>query len=242
MSFFYIQTEFFFILQNMKPEVLIVEDESPLIQSITEYLSNSAVNCQVAQTYAEAVRKTAASKFDCVVIDIGLPDGSGIELLQHLRKKNYDAGIIIISARNSVEDKIEGLDKGADDFLSKPFHLSELNARINAVVRRKKTQGKSVLEFKEISAHPDSKDVFVNDQKVVLTNKEFELLIYFIANANKIITKEALGFALWKNNSDMASGEIIYSHIKNLRKKLVDKGSKDYIHAVYGIGYKFSEA
>lgn len=225
----------------MRPEILIVEDEAALMQSVTDYLSKSDLTCHTAYTYHEAVSKINEALYDCIVIDIGLPDGSGIELLQYLRKKNYDTGIIIISARNSLEDKIEGLDKGADDFLAKPFHLSELNARINAIIRRRKTSGKSVLEFNEISVHPESKDVLVNGKKIVLTNKEFELLVYFIANAHKIITKEALGFALWKNNSDMASGDILYTHIKNLRKKLADSGAADYIQAVYGIGYKFSK-
>lgn len=225
----------------MKTEVLLVEDEPSLIRSITEYLAQTNMNCKVASTFAEAVEVTNASIFDCVIIDIGLPDGSGIELLQYLKKKNYDSGYIIISARNSVEDKIEGLEKGADDYLSKPFHLSELNARIKALIRRHKTKGKDTLQFHEITLYPESQDVYVKEKKVALTQKEFELLVYFIANAHKIITREALGYALWKNNADMASGEMIYTHIKNLRKKLVDNGARDYIQAVYGVGYKFSD-
>ncbi|MEO8759809.1 MAG: response regulator transcription factor [Bacteroidia bacterium] len=207
-----------------------------------QYLSDSGINCTQAFTYNSAVNKMGEFDYDCIVIDIGLPDGSGIDLITYIKKKKLEAGLIIISARNSLEDKLEGFTTGADDFLVKPFHLSELNARINAIVRRKKFDGKEILEYNEISIKLESRTVFVKEKKVNLTKKEFELLVYFISNANKIITKDAIAFSLWKNNADLAiSSDIIYTHIKNLRKKLVEAGAKDYVHAVYGIGYKFGE-
>jgi len=226
----------------MNTTILLVEDEKLLSESVVQYLSNSGINCTQAFTYNSAVNKMSEFDFDCIVIDIGLPDGSGIDLITYIKKKKLEAGLIIISARNSLEDKLEGFTTGADDFLVKPFHLSELNARINAIVRRKKFDGKETLEYNEISVKLESRAIFIKDKKVNLTKKEFELLVYFISNTNKIITKDAIAYSLWKNNADLAiSSDIIYTHIKNLRKKLVEGGAKDYVNAVYGIGYKFGE-
>jgi DNA-binding response OmpR family regulator len=226
----------------MNTTVLLVEDEKPLSESVSQYLTDCGINCTQAFTYNTAVNKLGASVFDCVVIDIGLPDGSGIDLINYIKKKKIDSGLIIVTARNSLEDKLEGFNTGADDFLVKPFHLSELNARINALVRRKKFDGKEVLDYNEISIQLQSKTVFINGIKINLTKKELELLVYFISNNNKIITKDAIAYSLWKNNADLAvSSEIIYTHIKNLRKKLVENGAKDYVQAMYGVGYKFGE-
>lgn len=227
----------------MNRAILLVEDEKSLAESIAQYLAESKVPCALAYTYSEAIEKIVAEDFDCIIIDIGLPDGSGIDLIRHIKRKKISSGLIIISARNSLEDKLEGLNTGADDFLVKPFHLSELNARINAVIRRKKFDGNEILEFNEIKVSPDSKDVWVNDKKISLTKKELELLVYFISNAHKILTRDAIAYNLWKHNADLAlSSNIIYTHIKNLRKKLLDNGSKDYIHAIYSVGYKFGES
>ena len=226
----------------MNTDILLVEDEKLLSESIAQYLSKIDINCKQAFTYSSAVNEMAAHNYDCIVIDIGLPDGSGIDLINYIKKKKIEAGLIIISARNSLEDKLEGFATGADDFLVKPFHLSELNARINALVRRKRFDGKEVLEYNEITIQLDSKTVLVNGKKVSFTKKEFELLMYFMSNTAKIITKDAIAYSLWKNNADLAiSSEIIYTHMKNLRKKLVENGSKDYVQAIYGIGYKFGE-
>ena len=226
----------------MITNVLIVEDEKLLSESIVQYLNRSNIAFTQAYTYNSAINKMSAFDYDCIIIDIGLPDGSGIDLITYIKKKKIEAGLIIISARNSLEDKLEGFTTGADDFLVKPFHLSELNARINAIIRRKKFDGKETLDFNEISIELQNKTVFVNEKKINLTKKELELLVYFISNNSKIITKDAIAYSLWKNNADLAiSSEIIYTHIKNLRKKLVENGAKDYVHAVYGIGYKFGE-
>ena len=222
--------------------ILIVEDEKLLSNSIAEYLNKSNIKCFQAFNYQKAVECINDLSYDCIIIDIGLPDGSGIDLIKYIKKKKINSSLIIISARNSLDDKIEGLNTGADDFLTKPFHLSELNARINAVVRRKKFDGNDSIEFNEIKIEPQSKNVFICDKKVSLTKKELELLIYFVSNSNKIITKDAIAYNLWQGNADLAiSSELIYTHIKNLRKKLLEYGAKDYIQAVYGMGYKFGE-
>jgi DNA-binding response OmpR family regulator len=226
----------------MEVTVLVVEDEKSLSESIVKYLANSGSICHCAYTYKEAVEKLNESIYDCIIVDIGLPDGSGIDLIKHIKRKKLESGLIIISAKNSLEDKIEGLDTGADDFLAKPFHLSELNARINALIRRKKFAGKNILEYNEIAINIENKEVLVNGKKINLTKKEFELLVYFISNADKIITKDAIAYNLWKNNADLAvSSEIIYTHLKNLRKKLVESGAPDYVEAIYGVGYKFGK-
>lgn len=226
----------------MNIHVLLIEDEKPLSDSVSQYLIDCGINCEQVFTYSNAVNKLGRDTFDCIVIDIGLPDGSGIDLISYIKRKKIDSGIIIVTARNSLEDKLEGFDTGADDFLVKPFHLSELSARINALVRRKRYDGKEVLEYNEISIEIQNKTVFINDKKINLTKKEMDLLVYFISNADKLITKDAIAYTLWKNNADLAvSSEIIYTHIKNLRKKLVEGGAKDYVNAVYGVGYKFGE-
>ena len=227
-------------MRIMNISVLIIEDEKLLSESIVNYLTNSGMTCSSAYTVKEAIEKLNEVNYDCIVVDIGLPDGSGIDLIKHIKRKKLESGLIIISAKNSLEDKIEGLDTGADDFLTKPFHLSELNARINALIRRRKFSGKNTLEYNEISIDLETKTVLVNANKVSLTKKEFELLVYFISNAGKIITKDAIAYSLWKNNADMAvSSEIIYTHLKNLRKKLIEHGAKDHVEAIYGVGYKF---
>jgi DNA-binding response OmpR family regulator len=226
----------------MEIRILVVEDEKLLSESIIKYLTNSGSICHSAYTYKDAVVKLNESIYDCIIVDIGLPDGSGIDLIKHIKRKKIESGLIIISAKNSLEDKIEGLDTGADDFLAKPFHLSELNARINALIRRKKFAGKNILEYNEIAINIENKEVQVNGKKINLTKKEFELLIYFVSNADKIITKDAIAYNLWKNNADLAvSSEIIYTHLKNLRKKLVESGAPDYVEAIYGVGYKFGK-
>lgn len=226
----------------MKTTLLLVEDEKMLSESISTYLRNSGAECISVFTYKHALEKINQTNFDCIIVDIGLPDGSGIDLIKLIKRKKIESGLIIISAKNTLEDKIEGLDTGADDFLTKPFHLSELNARINALIRRKKFSGNTTIEYNEIIVNPESKSVNVNEKKVLLTKKEFELLVYFISNADKIITKDAIAYNLWKNNSDLAvSSEIIYTHLKNMRKKLVDAGATDYVSAIYGVGYKFGK-
>jgi DNA-binding response OmpR family regulator len=175
-----------------------------------------------------------------VLVDITLPGGSGLDIVRQLKKSKSKAGIIIISAKNSLDDKVIGLELGADDYLTKPFHLSELNARIKSVIRRMNFEGDKEIVFEEITINPDAQTVKVKKAVISLTKKEFDLLVFFVSNKNRVITKESIAEHLWGDDMDMAdSYDFIYSHIKNLRKKLIEAGASDYINTIYGAGYKF---
>jgi len=186
--------------------------------------------------------KVSLYRYDCILLDITLPGGNGIDILKTIKQKEYNDGILIISAKNSLDDRLEGLDLGADDYLVKPFHLSELRARVSAIIRRKSFNGSNMLLFNEIAIDLLAKSIKVKDQPVKLTRKEYALLIYFVANKGKVVSKNAIAEHLWGDGIDMANNfDFIYSHIKNLRKKLLEAGCNDYIHATYGMGYKFTE-
>ncbi|HVI47748.1 MAG TPA: response regulator transcription factor [Chitinophaga sp.] len=221
-------------------KVLIIEDEPGLRSSIREYLEHQGFVCEVADDLHQAMDKVNEFEYDCVVADIGLPHGNGLEVVKELKDLRSRAGIIIISAKDSLEDKLHGLGLGADDYLTKPFHLSELNARVNAILRRKNFDGHIAVTFSEITILPASKTVLVHDKELVLTGKEYQLLLYFIANQHRVVTKSALAGHLWGDAYDQAgSYDFIYTHIKNLRKKMLDAGGEDYIKTVYGTGYRF---
>ncbi|MBC8984911.1 response regulator transcription factor [Pedobacter sp. N36a] len=222
---------------------LIVEDEEGLRKSIDQYLTAEGNICDWASSYEQGYQKLSLYDYDCVLLDLTLPDGEGLQLLKHLKKINKSDGVLIISARNSLDQKIEGLSMGADDYLIKPFHLSELYARIMAIVRRRSFNGNSLVQFNELEIDTISKELKVNNKLVYLTRKEFDLLLYFVTNKNKVISKSAAVVHIWGDEADMAdSFDFIYTHIKNVRKKLTDAGCKDYFQSVYGIGYKFSES
>jgi DNA-binding response OmpR family regulator len=222
-------------------KILIIEDEKELARAIAGYLQKENHIPQVVHTYDEAIEKINLYKYDCILVDIGLPDGTGLEIISELKKNKSNTGIIIISARNSLGDKIAGLDTGADDYLTKPFHLGELNARIKSVIRRRSFGGENEILFNEIRILPEKMEIFVNKKPIILTRKEFDLLIYFLSNKDRVLTKEAIAEHLWGDEMDLAdSFDFIYTHIKNLRKKILEKGARDYIRTIYGIGYKFS--
>ncbi len=223
-------------------KILLIEDEKGLADSIETYLIQEGYICEVVFDFKSAQEKIDLYKYDCVLVDINLPGGNGLDLVKSLKRIKDQTGIIIISARNSVDDKIEGLDLGADDYLAKPFNLAELNSRIKSILRRRKFEGNSDIVFNEISIKTIELSVFVNNSAVTLTKKEYDLLLFFISNKNRVLTKESIAEHLWGDNMDMAdSYDFIYTHIKNLRKKLIDKGCKDYLKTVYGMGYKFTE-
>jgi DNA-binding response OmpR family regulator len=223
-------------------KILVIEDEKDLRESIMTYLKQEGYVCEAAANFKDAQDKILIYNYDCIIVDIMLPDGSGLQLIQELKKAGMGGGVIIISANNSVDDKIKGLEIGSDDYLTKPFHLSELNARIKSIIRRWNFKGNTEVKFNEIKILPDSHEVFINDIKVTLTVKEYDLLLFFISNEGKVIPKGSIAEHLWGDNIDQTdSFEFIYTHIKNLRKKLVMRGCKDYIHTVYGIGYKFQD-
>jgi DNA-binding response OmpR family regulator len=222
-------------------KILIIEDEKDLSRSITTYLTDEGYVCESSHDYFNAEEKISLYQYDCVLVDIMLPDGNGLKLVQMLKNRETHTGIIIISAKGSLDDKITGLDLGADDYLAKPFHLSELNARIKSVLRRRNFGGEKEIVVNEIKVVPEQGIAFVNNQEMILTKKEFDLLIFFLSNINRVITKESIAEHLWGDEMDMANSyDFVYSHIKNLRKKIVEKGGSDYIHTIYGMGYKFT--
>lgn len=218
---------------------LIAEDETALQQSIVSYLERDANICEVASDYKEASYKVSLYDYDVVILDINLNTGSGLDVLKLLKKEKKNAAVIIISANNSLDDKLEGLDLGADDYITKPFHLAELNSRINAVLRRGKFGGKETIVFNEIKIDTRSHTAYVNEKMITLTRKEYDLLLFFITNQGRVLSKEIIAEHLWGDHSDLVDNfDFIYVHINNLRKKLTEKGSK-YIKTVYGTGYKF---
>ena len=223
-------------------KVLIVEDEKALSDSIFDYLNSEHFVCETASDFPTALEKISLYDYACIILDITLPGGSGLELLRELKTSHKDDGVLIISARNSLDEKIHGLQSGADDYLTKPFHLSELAARVSAIIRRKSFDGKNSLTFDELHLDLREKTVQVKNRMLDLTRKEYDLLLYFISNKNKVISKGAIAEHLWGDNMDMADNyDFIYTHIKNLRKKIVQAGALDYIKSVYGMGYKFSD-
>ncbi len=193
--------------------------------------------------FDSAEEKIGLYSYDCILIDIGLPGGSGLELVQLLKNKRSQTGIIIISAKGSVDDRIAGLDLGSDDYLPKPFHLSELSARMKALIRRKNFEGNTEIRLEEMHIDPSAQQVTINGQELVLTKKEYDLLLYFVMNKNRVLTKNSIAEHLWGDNMDQADEfDFIYTHIKNLRKKIIEKGGKDRLETVYGMGYKYSSS
>lgn len=223
-------------------KILVVEDEEGLRESIEEYFSDAGNVCETARDYPAAIAKINLYRYDCILLDITLPGGNGIDVLKSIKENNYPDGVLIISAKNSLDDRLNGLNLGADDYLVKPFHLSELMARVMAIVRRKTFNGSNLLLFNEIAIDLLAKEVKVNKTPVKLTRKEYALLLYFIANEGKVVSKNAIAEHLWGDGIDMANNfDFIYSHIKNIRKKLIEAGAGDYIQASYGMGYKFTD-
>jgi len=222
-------------------KILIVEDEKQLVKSMAQFLRQESYVCEIAYTEEEAREKIVLFDYDCILLDISLPDGNGLKILETLRQKNKSDGVIIITAKNSLDDRIKGLNLGADDYLSKPFYLAELSARVAAVIRRKRFDGNTKLTFHEITVDLPGKITLVNNKPVELTRKEYDLLIFLLANKNRVVSKNAIAEHLSGDNAELFDNfDFIYSHIKNLKKKLFEAGSEDYIKTVYGLGYKFS--
>jgi DNA-binding response OmpR family regulator len=221
--------------------ILLIEDESDLAQSIISMLSNEGYSIDWVAKFSDAVDRINDRVYDCLLVDISLPDGNGLNIVRKLKKTHAESGIIIITAKNSLYDRIEGLDLGADDYLSKPFHLAELNSRIKALLRRRKLSGLKIIEIDNLKIIPDGFQVFINNESVDFTKKEFDLLLFLASNKNRVLTKDSITEHIWGDYNDVSyTYDFLYSHIKNIRKKILDKGGKDYIHSIYGIGYKFS--
>ena len=223
-------------------KILLIEDEQELSLSILQYLNGNGVLCEAVNNVLEALEKITMYQYDCILLDLSLPDGDGFEILKALKTQGKEEGVIIISAKSSLDTRIEGFNLGADDFLVKPFHLSELLVRIQALIRRKQFGGNNILTFNEIELNLSSKSVSINSEVVDLTKTEYHLLMFFIANKNKVLSKGAIAEHLSGDMADMLDNhDFVYAHIKNLKRKLKQSGSEDYIKTIYGLGYKFQE-
>lgn len=221
-------------------KILIIEDEKELAENIATYLKGENYVCEFAATYHDAISKTGIYDYDCILLDLMLPDGDGLKILEVLRKENKQDGVIIISAKDAIEDKITGLKLGADDYLPKPFHLSELGARIYSIIRRKHFGSTNSIQVNELSVDLLAKIARVNNRLVQLTKREFDLLLFLVGNKNKTISIAALAEHLSGDMADMLDNyDFVYSHIKNLKKKLTEAGCKNYIKTTYGMGYKW---
>jgi len=221
-------------------KILVIEDEVVLCETMVSYLEEEGYRCEQAGSIELGTEKVNLYEYDCMLVDIGLPDGNGLSLIKELKRVHPETGIIIISAKNSMDDKISGLDMGADDYLTKPFHLPELNSRIKSLLRRRKFEGKQELKIDKITILPESRKVMIEGETLQLTRKEFDLLMFFVSNPGRVLTKESIAEHLWGDFADTAdSFDFVYSHIKNLRRKLMENTGTDYFHNVYGTGYQF---
>ncbi len=222
-------------------KILIIEDEKQLVKSMAQFLRQESYVCEVAYTASEANEKILLFDYDCILLDISLPDGNGLKILEKLRENHKTDGVIMITAKGSFDDRIAGLNLGADDYLPKPFYLPELSARISAVIRRKRFDGNNKISFHEIEVDLLGKTVSVSGKEIELTRKEYDLLIFLIANKNRVVSKNAIAEHLSGDDAELLDKfDFIYSHIKNLKKKLTEAGCEDYIKTIYGLGYKFT--
>lgn len=223
-------------------KILIVEDNAELLQNMVTYLEREGYRCEEAASYDEGFDKVMSYTYDVVLIDIMLPGGNGLQLLRELKSVRPETGTIIISAKNSLDDKVAGLDLGADDYLTKPFQLPELQARIKAVNRRNNLGGEEIIRINEILLNTQTREVFIDETSVDLTPKEYDLMLYFASNKNRVLSKQNIAEHLWGDYVDQLDNlDFVYQHIKNLRKKLLKGGAGDYIESIYSIGYKLND-
>ncbi|WBL26736.1 response regulator transcription factor [Zunongwangia sp. HGR-M22] len=221
-------------------KILIIEDEQQLLKSIEQSLKKENFLVETASDYDQAIEKVLIYNYECILLDIMLPKGNGLDLLNRLKKEGKSENVIIISARDSLDDKLTGLELGADDYLTKPFHLAELNARIKAVLRRKELNGGSTLSIANTELDFDKRLFLVNGESISLNRKEFDILSYFMLNKNRLVTKSALAEHVWGDHADNADNfDFVYYQIKNLRKKI--QSADITIESIYGIGYKLVE-
>lgn len=223
-------------------KILIIEDESGLRETIEESLLKEKYLVESADTFRSGHEKIIRYDYACILLDIGLPDGNGLDLLRSLKEMGRSDNVIIISAKDALDDKIEGLELGADDYLTKPVHLAELHARVRSVVRRSQAQGQKFLEIGNLKMDYEARFIFVEDQALELNRKEYDILAYFMSNANRLVQKSTLAEHVWGDFMDESEDfEFLYSQMKNLRKKLQDAGANIEIRSVYGMGYKLQE-
>ncbi|HYI77301.1 MAG TPA: response regulator transcription factor [Chryseolinea sp.] len=220
-------------------KILVIEDEAEMREVIVKSLEQEKFLVETATDFSAGYDKIMTYDYDCILLDITLPGGNGMSLLEELKKMKKQESVIIVSAKNSVDDKVKGLDLGADDYLAKPFHLAELTARVKSVIRRKSIEGQKIIELNNLKLNIDDREATVANKVLVFNRKEFDILAYFVSNKNRLINKAALAERIWGDHIDQADDfEFLYSQIKNLRKKLKDAGADVEIQAVYGLGYK----
>lgn len=220
-------------------KLLVIEDQLELLADITTFLKGQGYQCDEAITFYEGEDKIALYEYEAVILDVGLPGGSGLDLLKQLKAKNTQTSVLILSAKDSLDDKLAGLQIGADDYLTKPFHMAELNARIHALIRRNLGKGNAVLQFEDLSLDTLSHQVLVNNIPLELTKKEYQLLEYFLINPNRVLSKQDLAEHLLGNSADLADNfDFLYVHMKNLRRKIKAIAETEYIATIYGLGYK----
>lgn len=220
-------------------KILVIEDEQSLQELIARALLKEHYVVEVASTYGEAWEKLSMFSYDCVLLDIMLPDGNGLDLLKAFRKEGKSLTVIILSARNSLEDKVIGLEEGADDYLPKPFHTAELLARIKSVTRRSSGRGSNEIVYGNVKLNPDSRVVEVGGKALTLVKKEYDILQYFLLRPGHMVDKSVLAEAVWGDDIYLTDNfDFIYSQVKNLRKKLEEAGADIEIKSVYGFGYK----
>ncbi|WP_297272630.1 response regulator transcription factor [uncultured Bacteroides sp.] len=223
-------------------KILIIEDEQDLRETVKASLLKEKFVVETAADYWSALDKINDYDYDCILLDIMLPGGNGLDLLRELKRLRRSDSVLIVSAKDSLDDKVDGLDLGADDYLTKPFHLAELNARVKSLIRRRKAQGDISIRLGNLELNPDKRSVAIDDQELQLNRKEFDLLYYFVVNPNRVITKTTLAESVWGDNIDQADSlDFIYSQVKNLRRKLKQAGATVELKAVYGFGYKLTE-
>lgn len=223
-------------------KILVIEDEPSLREVIIKSLSADRYIVEWAADFGCAEQKVALYDYDCILLDIMLPGGSGLKILEQLKADGKNEGVIIISARDSIDDRVAGLELGADDYLTKPFHLAELHARIRSVLRRKQNGGQMRLDFGNVTILPDTFEVTVGGCAIELSRKEYDLLYYFINHHSHLIKKEQIAEAVWGDYIDQCDNfDFIYAQMKNLRRKLESVGADIEIKAVYGFGYKLVE-
>jgi two-component system, OmpR family, response regulator ArlR len=223
-------------------KILVIEDEPGMRDNIVQSLQKEMYIVETAEDYFSAREKLGVYDYDCVLLDIGLPGGSGLDILKELKKEGKEWGIIIVSAKDSIDDKVNGLDLGADDYLPKPFHMSELHARVKSIIRRKNMSGSATITVNNVSIDAEQRIAAVNGKALELNRKEFDVLLYLAINKNRLVNKMALAEHVWGDYVDeVNSFDFVYSQIKNLRKKLKDNKATAEIQAVYGVGYKLIE-
>ena len=224
-------------------KILVIEDEPEILNDMVLSLQRENYVVESATDYFSAREKLGVYNYDCVLIDIGLPGGDGLDLLEELKKEGRESGVIIVSAKGSIEDKVAGLNLGADDYLPKPFHMAELHARVKSLIRRKTLGGSNIVQVNNVAINTEQRTVTVNGEQLPVNRKEFDVLLYLAVNKDRLVNKTALAEHVWGDYIDeVNSFDFIYSQIKNLRKKLKDHGASVEIQAVYGVGYKLVDA